>query len=45
MEERLSQMRPDLLPGAEDYESVLRATLNHDDHDPMFQRNSFKARA
>ncbi len=44
MEERLSAMRPDLLPGAEDYESVLSARLNHDhDHHPV--RHPFKARA
>jgi DNA-binding transcriptional MerR regulator len=46
MEERLSQMRPDLLPGAEDYESVLSARLNHDHHhDEAPARHPFKARA
>ncbi len=32
MEKRLSEHRPDLLPGADDYETVLRARLL-DDHD------------
>jgi DNA-binding transcriptional MerR regulator len=39
MEERLGAVRPDLLPGAEEYEQILRSRLNHDDHHP------FKARA
>jgi len=39
MESKLSEHRPDLLPGAEDYEKLLRARLNHDHHHP------FKARA
>ncbi|QYF87184.1 MerR family DNA-binding transcriptional regulator [Brevundimonas sp. PAMC22021] len=38
MESKLGEHRPDLLPGAEDYEQVLRARLNHDYH-------PFKARA
>lgn len=38
MESRLGEHRPDLLPGAQDYEQVLRARLNHDHH-------PFKARA
>jgi DNA-binding transcriptional MerR regulator len=49
MEERLTNLRPDLLPGAEEYASVLQARLNHDDHHQAdtsaFQRNPFKARA
>ena len=50
MEERLSNLRPDLLPGAEEYASVLQARLNHDDDhhhpdNPAFQRHPFKARA
>ncbi|CAN5404801.1 MerR family DNA-binding transcriptional regulator [soil metagenome] len=45
MEVRLAEMRPDLLPGAEDYESVLSARLNHDDHDGHHARHPFKARA
>src|SRR5690606_11230270 len=32
MEQRLAEHRPDLLPGAEDYESVLNARLVHDPH-------------
>lgn len=39
MESKLSEHRPDLLPGAEDYEKLLRTRLNHDHHHP------FKARA
>ena len=39
MEARLAETRPDLLPGAEEYEQILRSRLNHDDHHP------FKARA
>jgi DNA-binding transcriptional MerR regulator len=39
MESKLGEHRPDLLPGAEDYEKLLRARLNHDHHHP------FKARA
>ena len=39
MESKLSEHRPDLLPGAEDYEKLLRARLNQDHHHP------FKARA
>ncbi|KQS53933.1 transcriptional regulator [Brevundimonas sp. Leaf363] len=39
MEERLGATRPDLLPGAEEYEQILRSRLNHDEHHP------FKARA
>ena len=38
MESKLGEHRPDLLPGAQDYEQVLRARLNHDHH-------PFKARA
>jgi len=38
MESKLSEHRPDLLPGAEDYERVLKSRLNHDHH-------PFKARA
>ena len=38
MESKLGEHRPDLLPGAEDYEKLLRARLNHDHH-------PFKARA
>ena len=38
MESKLGEHRPDLLAGAEDYEQVLRARLNHDHH-------PFKARA
>ena len=41
MEARLAERRPDLLPGAEDYESVLRARLNPD-HPP---HHPFKLRA
>ncbi len=32
MEQRLAEHRPDLLPGAEDYESVLNARLDPDPH-------------
>lgn len=39
MEKTLSEFRPDLLPGAEDYARVLKARLNPDNHEP------FKARA
>jgi DNA-binding transcriptional MerR regulator len=39
MEKTLSEHRPDLLPGAEDYARVLKARLNPDSHEP------FKARA
>ena len=42
MEKRLSEHRPDLLPGAEDYESALRARLNHHHDD---DQEFFKARA
>jgi len=38
MQSKLGEHRPDLLPGAEDYEKLLRARLNHDHH-------PFKARA
>jgi DNA-binding transcriptional MerR regulator len=38
MESKLGEHRPDLLPGAEDYERLLHARLNHDHH-------PFKARA
>lgn len=41
MEKRLAEHRPDLLPGAADYESALRSRLNHHDDDQDF----FKARA
>ncbi len=37
MERRLAEFRPDLLPQAADYESVLRARLDdHEDHTPDF---------
>ena len=39
MESKLSELRPGLLPGAEDSEKLLRARLNQDHHHP------FKARA
>ena len=42
MEKRLAEHRPDLLPGAEDYESALRARLNHHHDD---DQDFFKARA
>jgi len=51
MEERLTNIRPDLLPGAEEYASVLRARIDHD-HDHHIDhvgahpaRHPFKARA
>ncbi|WP_395942653.1 MerR family DNA-binding transcriptional regulator [Brevundimonas sp.] len=39
MESKLGEHRPDLLPGAEDYERLLKSRLNHDHQHP------FKARA
>lgn len=39
METKLGEHRPDLLPGAEDYERLLTSRLNHDHQHP------FKARA
>ena len=39
MEQQLGEHRPDLLPGAEEYASLLRERLNPDHHPP------FKARA
>jgi hypothetical protein len=39
MEQQLGEYRPDLLPGAEEYASLLRERLNPDHHPP------FKARA
>jgi len=47
MEERLTNIRPDLLPGAEEYASVLRARIDHDHdhHDAHHARHPFKARA
>ena len=39
MEQQLTEHRPDLLPGAEEYASLLRERLNPDHHPP------FKARA
>ncbi|NBB53142.1 MerR family transcriptional regulator [Rhizobium sp. CRIBSB] len=35
MEARLQETRPDLLPGAEEYEQILRSRLNHDEHHPF----------
>ncbi|MGQ3112749.1 MAG: MerR family transcriptional regulator [Brevundimonas sp.] len=49
MEERLTNIRPDLLPGADEYADLLKSRLNHDHHHPdqhpAFQRHPFKARA
>jgi len=49
MEERLSNIRPDLLPGAEEYASVLAGRIDHDhglDHLAAHPtRHPFKARA
>lgn len=47
MEERLANVRPDLLPGADEYASLLQSRLNHDEdeHHPAFQRHPFRARA
>ena len=39
MEEKLAEHRPDLLPGADEYASLLKARLNPDHPQP------FKARA
>jgi ABC-type transporter Mla subunit MlaD len=35
MEARLTEQRPDLLPGAEEYASVLRQRLDHHPHHPF----------
>jgi DNA-binding transcriptional MerR regulator len=35
MEARLKEQRPDLLPGAEEYASVLRERLDHHNHHPF----------
>jgi DNA-binding transcriptional MerR regulator len=48
MEERLKNIRPDLLPGAEEYESIVSARIDHDHHHADFAghpaRHPFKAR-
>ena len=40
MERKLAEHRPDLLPGAEEYASLMKARLNTDHH-----HQPFKARA
>ena len=45
MEERLTNTRPVLLPGADEYASLLKSRLNHDEDHPAFQRPPFRARA
>jgi DNA-binding transcriptional MerR regulator len=40
MERRLAEFRPDLLPQASDYESVLRARLDHDHDEPLPRASS-----
>lgn len=44
MEARLTESRPDLLPGAEEYASFLAARIDHDHHQDAFARHPFKAR-
>jgi hypothetical protein len=40
MERRLAEFRPDLLPQAADYETVLRAGLDHDHQDSPTPRRA-----